>query len=770
MPLVGYSDRLSVRAGETIEFKMSATGPAASSGVDTELWLTHSICADPNPAGPGMIERNADRWFSPASVTVCEQDFQPGSYGVTDVFGLPVGTVSLQLQANFWPTLLEDSRQCIVSYGALSLCAGADHRLSMQAGDHVIQLQHRLAEHHWYRAIVDLQRPVESNDDSESGEALIRATVSLHAVNGDRLSLLEELVVHLPQAAVSALFGGMHAIGVATGFRHEEVTTPVKARKPLTDTCFFNGKIEAPSLSFGDASGDKRGAVSWDFSADMGSTRVPAILTHSALTHAAENRLVTTEDTVSGTGGGLLALQLHNLPARAMTGSRWQAQEMCWRQAPELYAAIHFHDDDIVDFDWKTTFSYTIPHGMPSGVYVMHARNGSHEDAMPFYVCPPLHARSNRVCVLIPTFTYAIYGNHARPDWQPSWKDKMRDWGAYPYNPAEYRDYGLSTYNNHHDGSGICHASHLRPLFNLRPGYITFGNTTCSGLRHFQADSHLLAWLDHNDIGFDVITDRELHDEGLASIAGYELLLTTTHPEYHTSRTLDALTEYRDSGGHLCYLGGNGFYWRIAVHQEHPDALEIRRAEDGIRAWAAEPGEYYHAFDGQYGGLWRRNGRPPQALCGLGFSAQGQFNGSYYRRRPVSDDLLWLFDGIDEDIIGDFGLCGGGAAGFELDRVDSHLGTPDNATVLASSENHGEDFILVPEEMLTHLTTLPGPPARDLLRADIIWFEVPGGGSVFSVGSITFCGSLPHNGYENPVSQLLRNVVDHVLEQERTQH
>ena len=38
----------------------------------------------------------------------------------------------------------------------------------------------------------------------------------------------------------------------------------------------------------------------------------------------------------------------------------------------------------------------------------------------------------------------------------------------------------------------------------------------------------------------------------------------------------------------------------------------------------------------------------------------------------------------------DFGLSGGGAAGFELDRADQDLGTPDNAVVLARSENHNK--------------------------------------------------------------------------------
>ncbi len=112
-------------------------------------------------------------------------------------------------------------------------------------------------------------------------------------------------------------------------------------------------------------------------------------------------------------------------------------------------------------------------------------------------------------------------------------------------------------------------------------------------------------------------------------------MLTGSHPEYHTPQTLDALAAYTAGGGRLCYLGGNGFYWRIAVADAIPDVIEVRRAEGGIRAWAAEPGEAHHQLDGAYGGLWRRNGRPPQKLAGVGFSAQGLFEGIHYRRLPA---------------------------------------------------------------------------------------------------------------------------------------
>ena len=107
------------------------------------------------------------------------------------------------------------------------------------------------------------------------------------------------------------------------------------------------------------------------------------------------------------------------------------------------------------------------------------------------------------------------------------------------------------------------------------------------------------------------------------------------------------------------YLGGNGFYWKIALSPEKAGVIEIRRAEGGIRAWAAEVGEYYNAFDGEYGGLWRRNGRPPQKLAGVGFTAQGNFNGSYYRVLPEARDprAAWMLDGIERRIDRRFRSC-----------------------------------------------------------------------------------------------------------------
>ena len=127
-----------------------------------------------------------------------------------------------------------------------------------------------------------------------------------------------------------------------------------------------------------------------------------------------------------------------------------------------------------------------------------------------------------------------------------------------------------------------------------------------------------------------------------------------------------------------------------------------------------------------------------------------------------------MFAGIEGGLIGDYGLSGGGAAGFELDRADYALGTPPQTVILARSEDPPASFVTVPEELLSHLATVTGEAPEELRRGEIVYFDTPSGGAVFAVGSITFCGSLWHpglGGFTGDVSRLLENVVRRFLEE-----
>jgi N,N-dimethylformamidase len=328
-------------------------------------------------------------------------------------------------------------------------------------------------------------------------------------------------------------------------------------------------------------------------------------------------------------------------------------------------------------------------------------------------------------------------------------------------------EYGNSLYDRHTDGSGVCYSSRLRPMLNMRPKLqYGFAGSGPSRLWGFNADTHITDWLDAIGQRCDVITDEDIHDEGLEALAPYRAVLTCTHPEYWSTPMLDALDAWKRRGGRLMYLGGNGFYWRIAYHPSKPGVIEVRRNEIGIRSWPTPPGEYYHSFTGEYGGLWLNQGRAPQATAGVGFSTQGFDLSSYYRRTEGSFDprAAFIFRGISKDKrIGDFGLIGGGAAGLELDRAAPELGTPPNAIVLASSENHTDSYQLVPEEFLE---TTPGLGGQEnpLVRADMVFYETEGGGGVFATGSIAWAGSLSHNNYRNNVARITRNVLRRFLD------
>jgi N,N-dimethylformamidase len=521
--------------------------------------------------------------------------------------------------------------------------------------------------------------------------------------------------------------------------------------KPAS-ACHFNGKIDRPRLAAGVLSDAEIAAVAadedpcernprlvaaWDFARDTG-------------THA-----------ITDTGPDALHGRTVNLPSRGCKGFNWSGREQNWRHAPGEYGAMHFHDDDLYDAGWETDFEYAVPRDLKSGVYAVRLRADDDESWVTFFVRPPPGKTTAKLAFLASTVTYLAYSNYQWLFHQRYAEVTETFWTTLQKSDVflqEHPEFGLSTYDDHADGSGVRYASRLRPVLNMAPA------TPCWS---FNADTHILGWLEHQGIDYDVITDEDLHREGSGLLEPYRAVLTGTHPEYYTTPMLDGLRAYLAGAGRLAYLGGNGFIWRCALSEAFPGAVELRRAEDGIRYRDEEPGEYYLEFSGEYGGLWRRLGVPPQAVVGVGTVAVGFDRSGYFRRTADSFDAraAFIFDGLGEDeIIGDFGYLGGGASGSEIDAVDPLLGTPAHALVVASSEGHSANTLLVPDEIGFHHVAMDGVQSPRV-RADMTFFETPGGGAVFSVGSIAWGASLPHDGYANNVARVSANVIARFLDE-----
>lgn len=734
--LIGYADRLSAGPGDRIRFMVSTDLPSY------EVSFRRLIHGDarPNGAGPKTELVTSMPRFT------CSGRVQPtatGSYVLVPP-APALSVTSLTLQAWVYPTApRRGTLQGLL--GRWSERAGCGYRLVIEAdGDLALHLGAQGHTTVVARAGIPLQARywyfVAATYDAETGRITLRQAPLSAAV------LETGAYTELSTAARPRVTGDSPFLIGAAALR------PGPGRRG-TPVATYDGKIDSPRL-FNVALRDEQ-------LGDLRADRPPDHVTDGALVAAWAFDSEPSSTRVADTGPHRLEGTAVNMPARAVTSHTWTGRELDHTRAPEQYAAIHFHSDDLEDAGWAPSFETHLPGDLASGVYAAHLRADGAVDNIPFVVRPRTGRPTAETVVLMPTMTYLAYANERAAQWV----EQAGLATGLTFDPrddllARHPEYGLSTYDVHADGSGVCHSSFLRPIPNMRPDY-RWWNT--GGLAHFPADLYLIDWLEHEGFGYDVITDHDLHNNGSDLIKPYSVLLTATHPEYWTASMLDAAEGYLSGGGRVMYLGGNGFYTVTGVHPEWPHVIEVRRT-NGTRTWASAPGEGYLSTTGEPGGQWRYRGRAPNRLVGVGFTAQDNSlsPAAGYERLEESYDerVSFIFDGVGKDeIIGDFGLMNGGAGGYEIDRLDHDLGTPPSTLLLASTAGrHNDGYLLAVDEFLTTQPGLTGR-ANPKVRADMVYVPGPHGGAVFSVGSINWCGSLSHNDYSNNVSAITGNVL-----------
>ena len=724
-PIAAYTSVLSAAPGEVVEVKVGSFG-ARTYRAD----LRRIIQGDRNPEGPGYRDEPINLDLGGARTARQQRILLGSCIRVADRAGVLSVLTTFTLAIPVWPTLLGKTARTIfhMAGGCLELLIDADGRPRASLGGTEVKLAMPLSLRKW--AVLVLTH------DS------IKHELHLACIDADS---------RIADASASKTTPGCKA--------KENLHIFIAAHAFGED--HFDGKIDSSAL----------------FNRILDPVVAAALLAHPKKL-SRHRDLVAYWDFSLGIDGVTVIdsspNQLHGLtyqcPARAMTGWRWSNQCLDWKQAPDLYSAMHFHSDDMTDAGWETDFSVRLPENLRSGIYAI--RIVPDDDPAMAYHCvfavrPARNAVSgNTVCFLMPTASYIAYANHRLGLDVPGTEVGMGRLVEIDRHHAflqQHPEFGFSLYEIHGDGSGVFHSSRNRPIVDMQPGVKGFLGGLGSNIWQFNADTHITGWLDHEDIAYDVITDEDLHHEGLSLLRRYNVVMTGTHPEYYSLQMLNAVQGFVDRGGRLMYLGGNGYYWRISFSDNHPGVIECRRSEAGIRPWEPGPGQFYHAFTGEYGGLWRRNGRPSAELTGLIMSSQGFDISEPYELTDAASDarVNFIFEGIDTTPgkkFGDFGLCGRGAAGLEIDRVDYSLGTPSHVVVLGSSKSHTDVYLMTPEDMLDPTPDMSGTQS-DAIRADMVFFETGNGGAVFSTGSIAWAGAMAWNNYDNEVSRLMANVL-----------
>lgn len=443
-------------------------------------------------------------------------------------------------------------------------------------------------------------------------------------------------------------------------------------------------------------------------------------------------------------GGDGPRLDILNQPTFCVTSPRWDGSSFDPRLVPEHYDAVHCHDDDMGALAWPVSFRAGVPEAAEPGIYAFEVNTKKGCERIVFFV------RSGEprapVVFLVPTATYLAYADEALPPHHFEWKCSDR-------GQVFARENGLrSLYDFHNDLSGVSITSYKKPKVTLRDDY---RYPLCGCPHNLPVDLHLLRFCHANGIAFDLVTDHDLHREGLACLEGHQSLMTGSHPEYMSVEMEEAIRAFAAGGGSIAYLGGNGFAATVAFDD---DLMELRRSPlEAGRTWDGPVAEQALSITNEPGGFLRHRGRGEFSLVGgaislMGFETARSFTRTDESRRP---ECAWLFEGVEGESFGEGGMVLGAAAGYEVDATDPHLGTHPDTMVIARADGLPQTYLHDPTRWY------PGGEAEGLDRrcAEMTLRHLANGAIIFSASSVAWCGALPDTNRMNDVGRITLNLL-----------
>ncbi|MBM4005084.1 MAG: carboxypeptidase regulatory-like domain-containing protein [Planctomycetes bacterium] len=235
------------------------------------------------------------------------------------------------------------------------------------------------------------------------------------------------------------------------------------------------------------------------------------------------------------------------------------------------------------------------------------------------------------------------------------------------------------------------------------------------------AEWRLFGWLEREKFPYDLYSETQLH-HGVLDLTRYRLLIISTHPEYWTRSMYERVKHWVfHEGGRLMYLGGNGLNCEVSLFDN--DTMVVHNGNISS-LWAEGIGAESRMA---------KRLESEASLLGVVFTPSGIMTGAPYRALNADH---WIFAGTDlkaGDLFGTQSLhrrCPGGASGHETDKISAS--SPRNVQLLAKGLNPDDG------------------------GAEMVLFDTPSNGAVFSVGSICYPSSLP---VDEHVSKITANVI-----------
>jgi N,N-dimethylformamidase len=285
------------------------------------------------------------------------------------------------------------------------------------------------------------------------------------------------------------------------------------------------------------------------------------------------------------------------------------------------------------------------------------------------------------------------------------------DYTWQAYNPWGGASFYICT-------AGNCDGKGTSPLItSKRPNSAVFIDR--ENYEHLSSGTlSILDWLENQNYDYDLITDTDL-DTDPSILDGSKVLILDRHSEYWTSSMYDHLEKFLVQGNSLINWGGNQIYWKVVTKDS---SIEVEKSLP-----------YQHTLSNEAGGLWRDLNRSETRILGVKFTSTAQTK--EYVPYTVRDASSWVLAGTD---LRNGSKFGDGCSGWETDATDDK--SPANLNLIARGINSAS-------------------AANPQAGGEMVYHQHPGGGGVFSVGSLNFLACR----YQPVISKIMRNVTEKFL-------